>query len=704
MTGTDTTAGDVAGVLVTPDPNVAEDIHTPRTTGPTRRALGRLRYDKVAVVALSFIVLMVLVAIFANWLAPYDPVNTDADKFLSPSFQHLLGTDYLGRDILSRLIVGTTVTIKSGFITIAIAVLIAVPVGLFAGYVGGAFDNIVMRIMDAVNAFPALVLALAIAAVLGPSLENAMIAITVVLIPGLVRITRAQALGVRQETFVEASHAVGTRRHVVVRKRVLPGVLTALIVAISLAMGGALLAESALSFLGLGVQPPNASWGSMLQDGYVYVNTQPMLIIYPGVLIALAILSFNLLGDCVNDALGQAHRQTKSRKQRKAERAASKGVRTKRARMGLTRVVQPAVAADAGAPSVNGDAAPAVRVPTVAPAPHQSDAILEVRGLGVSFDTEAGPLTVVDDVSFSLAPGEVLGLVGESGSGKTVTSLAIMRLIKSPPGQITGGEVLYDGRNLLDLDFDEMRDIRGHEIAMVFQDPMSSLDPSFTIGHQLTEVIRFHAKMRREQARTRALELLELVGIPDARARMKEYPHRLSGGMRQRVMIAMALINEPKVLIADEPTTALDVTIQAQILDLLKHLQAELGMSLIFVTHDLGVVADLCDRVVVMYAGQVVEQSRVFDLYVRPRHPYTEALLGAIPRADDPSDRLTIIPGVVPTPDRWPTGCRFADRCGYAAAECRVGPIELAPIGDGRLTRCVRSSELGATTNEQATR
>jgi oligopeptide/dipeptide ABC transporter ATP-binding protein len=306
-------------------------------------------------------------------------------------------------------------------------------------------------------------------------------------------------------------------------------------------------------------------------------------------------------------------------------------------------------------------------------------------------------------VSFSVAPGEVLGLVGESGSGKSVTSLAIMRLIPSPPGRITGGAVFFEGKNVLDMGFEEMRDLRGNHLSMVFQDPMSSLDPCFQVGHQLVEAIRLHSQVPRKRAEARALELLDLVGIPDPRSRMKEYPHRLSGGMRQRVMIAMALINDPKFLIADEPTTALDVTIQAQILELLKRLQSELGMSMIFVTHDLGVVADICDRVVVMYAGQVVEQAKVFDLYARPLHPYTEALMGAIPRADEVAERLVTIPGVVPTPDRWPVGCRFADRCTYAVPECREAPLALESVrGNGRLARCIRSDEILARVPTEA--
>jgi peptide/nickel transport system permease protein len=656
-----------------PEPETPEEIAA-HPIAPTRRAIRRLVRNPVAMVALAYIVLMILVAIFAPLIAPHDPNAQNGLKFEGPSGTYLLGTDYLGRDTFSRLIWGTRVSVQAGFETIALATLIAVPLGLLAGYVGGLFDNTTQRVMDAFQSFPALVLALAIAAVLGPSLENAVIAITIVFIPGLVRLVRAQSLAVRQETFVEASRSIGTRTHTVLRKRILPGVATALIVAISLGVGGALLAESALSFLGLSVQPPDASWGSMLKDGFGFIYTEPQLILIPGIALALAILSFNLLGDSINDALGQGHGPRKRPKRQKHER---RGKREKRPRLGLTAVAE----------TRGNEARP------------MSGAVLSVEDLQVEFDTPSGPLRVVDGVTLSVAPGEVLGLVGESGSGKSVTSMAIMRLIPSPPGRITGGSVLFEGRNLLELPFDEMRELRGNQLSMVFQDPMSSLDPAFTVGHQLVEGIRLHQSVRRGEASARAVELLDLVGIPDAKGRMDEYPHRLSGGMRQRVMIAMALLNEPKFLIADEPTTALDVTIQAQILELLKRLQEELGMSMIFVTHDLGVVADICDRVLVMYAGQIVEQANVHDLYAQPMHPYTEALLGAIPRADETRERLVTIPGVVPVPDAFPHGCRFAPRCPYAVAACAEEAITLDAVnGAGRLTRCIRHGELTAKT------
>jgi len=319
-----------------------------------------------------------------------------------------------------------------------------------------------------------------------------------------------------------------------------------------------------------------------------------------------------------------------------------------------------------------------------------TEPLLRVRDLKTYFVTEQGRGTAraVDGVSFDLYPGETLGIVGESGCGKTVTSLSILRLIPEPPGHVRPGSVIeFEGRNLLTLPARELRAIRGNQIAMVFQEPMTSLNPVFTVGDQIAEAAIIHQRLSRKAARARAIEMLTLVGIPDPAERVDHYPHQLSGGMRQRVMIAMALVCHPKVLIADEPTTALDVTIQAQILELLDRLQAELGMAVLLITHDLGVVAGQADRVVVMYAGQVVETAPTTALFDRPLHPYTEGLMAAVPRIDAPRSRLQAIPGQVPAATAWPSGCRFHPRCPHAWAKCAIEEPPL--LGDGDHTaRC----------------
>jgi len=312
--------------------------------------------------------------------------------------------------------------------------------------------------------------------------------------------------------------------------------------------------------------------------------------------------------------------------------------------------------------------------------------LLEVRELRAHFRTDAGIARAVDGVSFHIAKGETLGLVGESGCGKSVTSLSILRLIPDPPGRIErGSSIRFRGRELLDLSESEMRAVRGNDIAMVFQEPMTSLNPVYTVGEQVAEAVRLHRRLPRPVAWQRAVEMLALVGLPAPADRAHAYPHQLSGGQRQRVMIAMALACDPELLIADEPTTALDATIQAQILELLRDLRQRLGMALLLITHDLGVVAEVCDRVAVMYAGRIVEDGPVRRIFDDPRHPYTQGLLRAVPRIGAPAERLAVIPGQVPAATAWPAGCRFHPRCPHAWDPCRSSePDRIAlPAGGG---------------------
>ena len=338
-----------------------------------------------------------------------------------------------------------------------------------------------------------------------------------------------------------------------------------------------------------------------------------------------------------------------------------------------------------------------------------SEPLLEVRELQTHFFTDDGVIRAVDGVSFAIEPGETLAVVGESGSGKSVTSLSILRLIASPPGRIVGGAIRFRGRDLLTLSDAEMRSIRGREISMIFQEPMTSLNPVYTCGAQIMEVLELHLKLDRAAAKRQAIELLKKVGIPSPEQRVDEYPHQMSGGMRQRVMIAMALACRPALLIADEPTTALDVTIQAQILELLRSLQRELEMSVLLITHDLGVVAETADQVAVMYAGQVVESCGVRDVFHATRHPYTAGLLASLPRLGEATaspggaggpagsrSRLRVIPGQVPDPTRFPSGCRFHPRCPLAVERCRAEAPALRDVGGGHLARCHRAEEIAS--------
>ncbi|MEK4758801.1 ABC transporter ATP-binding protein [Viridibacillus sp. FSL E2-0187] len=315
--------------------------------------------------------------------------------------------------------------------------------------------------------------------------------------------------------------------------------------------------------------------------------------------------------------------------------------------------------------------------------------LLRVRGLQTTFFTDDGEIPAVDNINFSVREGEILGIVGESGCGKSVSALSIMGLVPSPPGKITGGQIEFDGKDLTKLSQKEMRKVRGKDIAMIFQEPMTSLNPLFTIGNQLMEAILIHHKdWSKKQARNRAIEMMKLVGLPRAEELIKEYPHQLSGGMRQRVMIAMALVCDPKVLIADEPTTALDVTIQAQILQLMKDLNERLNTAVIMITHDLGVVAETCERVVVMYGGQVVEEGPVKLIFNDPQHPYTKGLIQSVPDMRFKKQRLYSIPGNVPKPGSVNTGCRFAARCEFAFEQCRVENPNLYQTSPEHKTRC----------------
>jgi oligopeptide transport system ATP-binding protein len=335
---------------------------------------------------------------------------------------------------------------------------------------------------------------------------------------------------------------------------------------------------------------------------------------------------------------------------------------------------------DAGTETLSGSAAMA----TV-----DSPLLLDVRNLHTMFATSDGIVNAVNGISYTLKPGEALGLVGESGCGKSVSALSLMRLIPNPPGRITDGEIVFNGRDLLKLNDEQIRRVRGKEIAMIFQDPMTSLNPVLTIGRQISEALELHEGMSSAQAKERTVELLEMVGIPSARSRVNDYPHQFSGGMRQRVMIAMALSCNPKLLIADEPTTALDVTIQAQILDLIARLRQDLGMAVILITHDLGVVAGVCERINVMYAGHIVESGTSEELFSNPRHPYTLGLLRSVPRIDQPrKERLIPIEGLPPDLIDAPPGCPFAPRCAYAVEQCLEENPPLETVGPAHVAAC----------------
>ncbi|MGP0029844.1 MAG: dipeptide ABC transporter ATP-binding protein [Acidimicrobiales bacterium] len=611
----------------------------------------RFRKERFAVGGLVFLLVVIVAAIFAPLIAPYDP-NTQNLNLINagPSVAHWFGTDDLGRDILSRIIWGGRTSLRATFEIVALAAVIAIPLGLVAGFFRGAVDSVIMRLMDAMFSFPPLILALTVAALLGATVNDTALAIGIVFVPGFVRLIRGQVIAVREENFIESARSLGATSPRLIRKHIVPNVASPVIIQVALALGFALLVEAGLSYLGIGEQPPTPSWGGMLQEGFNFIDSAPWALIFPGLVIMFTVLSFNWVADGLRDSLG--------RERPKASTAFAAEEPTSRLDRLLGRGPEPSTPATSG------------------PAPEA--ALLTVEDLRIEFLTNGEWFPVMEEATFSVWRGRTLGLVGESGSGKTVSALAVMGLLPTKVSRVSGS-ARFLGRDLMRLNPGELRQIRGNEISMIFQEPMTSLNPAFTVGNQVAEQVRTHRHLTRDESWKIAVEMLDRVEIPDAKNRAKDYPHAFSGGMRQRVMIAMALSCSPKLLIADEPTTALDVTTQAQIVELLHNLQREEQMAMIFVTHDLGVIADVADDVVVMYAGQIVEQAEVNDLFARPRHPYTEALLSSIPQLTPPGEHLHAIPGMVPRPDQFAAGCRFSDRCPHAVARCATPPVVLRP-------------------------
>ncbi|MGE0725066.1 MAG: dipeptide/oligopeptide/nickel ABC transporter permease/ATP-binding protein [Alphaproteobacteria bacterium] len=609
----------------------------------------------VAGIAGAVLVLIVVLAIFADLVVPYDPLRQNLIESLQgPSAAHWLGTDDLGRDVLSRLIYGCRIAVIAAGEATTIAVLLGVPLGLYIGYRGGWWDWVVMRIVEAIVSIPGIMVAIVIIAILGAGLHRAMIALGILFSTSFLRLARGVVLAEREEVYVRSARVIGASDGRILLRHIFPNIAPPLIVQITLTVGAVMLSEAGLSFIGLGVQPPEASWGTMLSTAAAFMDLHWFLAVPPGVAILVTVLSVNLIGDVLRDSIG---------------RGIDVGVR---ADAPVVRAAAPVVAA----------AAPQAALP------RPVDEVLRVEGLEVVFGDPGVP--IISDLSFGISRGETLGLVGESGSGKTMTGLAILGLMSGALRR-TQGSIVLNGREIGGFNGKELEQVRGNEVAMVFQDPTTSLNPAFTVGSQIVEVLRAKNRMSKKEAWERAVGLIDRVGIPRPEERARAYPHELSGGMAQRIAIARALSCNPSLLIADEPTTALDVTVQQEILDLFRDLQAEFGMAMLFVTHDLAVAADICDRISVMYAGEMVEMAEVGQLFARPLHPYTRGLLSAMPHASDRQPPLPTIRGNVPRPGSWPAGCRFSGRCDFAIAACEA---RVPLLGERRLVRCIRAEEL----------
>ncbi|BCL72195.1 peptide ABC transporter permease [Vibrio nigripulchritudo] len=587
----------------------------------------------IALIVFGFLILLVCLT---PWLGLQDPDATNtANKFL-PVFSpnHFLGTDHLGRDLFSRLMWGTQLSLLVGISASIGAAVIGSAIGIVAGYFGGRVDNLFMRTVDMLMAFPYILLALAIVAALGPGLMNALIAVVAVNIPFFARNIRGVTVGIAHKEFIDAARLAGMSHLKIILFEVLPNVIPIIVVAMSTTIGWMILETAGLSFLGLGSQPPQADLGSMLGEARNALISYPHASVVPGLMIFLIVICVNLLGDGIRDALDP-------------------------------RLKSGALSRPAAATKVN------LEEPNAAAPDHPQDALLSVSGLHTRFYIGQRVYKASNGVSFHIKAGECLGIVGESGSGKSVTALSIMGLIPSPPGVITGGSIQMGGEELIGMPYPRLRQLRGDKVAYIFQDPLSTLHPLLKIGEQLTEAILVHHSISKSQARKKAIDLMEAVHIPNAAERINTYPHELSGGMRQRIAIAMALINDPELIIADEPTTALDVTVQGQILALLDELRRERGVAILFITHDFGVVSQLCDRVAVMYAGEIVEEGSTQNVLASPKHPYTHRLIQCVPELGRGKTQLHAIEGLPPLTSDLPIGCNFAARCGKATETCR---------------------------------
>ncbi|MGW7523747.1 dipeptide/oligopeptide/nickel ABC transporter permease/ATP-binding protein [Streptomyces sp. NPDC054783] len=617
------------------------------------RLRGWRRLPLLSKAAVCFLVLVVLVAVLAPLLAPDDPLDQQnpAGGSGHPSAAHWLGQDSLGRDILSRLMYGARWSLAIGLGATALALVVGAVIGAVAATSRKAVDETLMRCLDVVMAFPGIALAAVLVAVFGGGIGVLICAIAFLFTPPVARVVRANVLDQYGEDYVTAERVIGARTPHIVARHVAVNCAAPVLVFCTVQVAEAIVFEASLSFIGAGVRPPDPSWGSVIADGKNMVLTGGWwATVFPGLLILLTVLSLNILSEGVSDAwAAPAARETEAAEDRLEKAEPGEVLQLP----GLT------------------EAARRLRS-RARPLPDRSgQPVLAVENLTIGFPDRHRGVDIVAGVGFEVHPGEVLGLVGESGCGKSLTALTVMGL--QPRDARIGGQVRFRQRDLLAEPMRARRRLLGHEMAMVYQDALSSLNPAMTIRAQLKQLVR-------RGGRRSPRELMELVGLDPERT-LRSYPHELSGGQRQRVLIAMALSREPRLIVADEPTTALDVTVQAQVMELLLRLREELGFALILVSHDLALVADVTDRVVVMYGGQIVESGVTADLVAAPAHHYTRGLLGSVLSLESAEERMTQIKGVVPAPADFPAGCRFADRCPLASEVCHAQAPVLAGTG-----------------------
>ena len=550
--------------------------------------------NKLALLGGIILFILLLLIITTPFLNLSDPnaINT-SDRFSLPfTSNYLLGADHLGRDILSRVMWGTRLSLAVGFSAALIAAILGSFIGIIAGYFGGFFDNILMRSVDVLMAFPYVLLALAIVAVMGPGLFNSLIAVAIVNIPFFARNVRGISLAYAKSDFMIAAKISGRSTFSCIIFELLPNLIPTIIVAFSTTIGWMILETAGLSFLGLGSQPPQADLGSMLGEGRASLIVHSHNSLIPGLMILFIVMGFNLFGDGIRDALDPKLSQGKLGRSKALTDLKKNFVFSERC----------------------------------------SKSFLEVNDLTTKFIRNNYEIEAIKKVNLSLQKGECLAIVGESGSGKSVTALSITRLVASPPGIITEGFINYKGTDLLNINLQTMQDIRGKKISYIFQDPQSTLHPLQKVGSQISEIIINHKIINKVKLNKEVLELLRNVKIIDPERVVNLYPHQLSGGMRQRIGIAMAIANKPDIIIADEPTTALDVTVQAKILSIINDLKKEFNLSIIFISHDLNVVSKISDNIAVMFNGEIVEFGKTKKILNNPNNQYTKKLIKTSPR------------------------------------------------------------------------
>lgn len=611
--------------------------------------------------ALVLVVAMVTLAVLGPVFWGDRAVQVDTDAIhQGPSAAHLLGTDGLGRDILARVLVATRMSLGLAALAVAIAVGLGTLIGTAPSVLPRRLGRLITGVVNIAVAFPALLLALFFAVVFGVGTQGAVLGIGLAGAPSFARLTQTLSASIDGLDFVAAARVAGVSRFRILRRHILPNIAEPLVVNATVGAGAALLAFAGLSFLGIGVQAPSYDWGRLLGDGINRIYSNPAGALGPAVAVMLAGLAFNLLGETAAAVVGGRARTRPG------------------------------------------------RVPTVAPAEVDrvtdvsddrdtlEDVVLRIDDLQVSFPAGNDWVTPVRGVSLTIRAGEAVGIVGESGSGKSLTALAASRLIEEP-GVVDAVRLDFCGVPLLETPERGTRRLLGRSLAMVFQDPMKSFNPTMRVGRQLAETAVEHQDLDRRGALARAIDRLDAVRVPAPARRARQYPHEFSGGMLQRAMIGMGLMNTPRLVVADEPTTALDVTVQRQVLRLLADVRAETDAAILLISHDIAVISQMCDRVLVMYAGRIVEDLPVTELRSGARHPYTRALLDVVPDLDaDRTSPLGVIPGRPPEPGQFPAGCAFADRCGFATAACREEDPQLSQVSGRHQVACWHPVEVKA--------